>query len=144
MTARAATLTIPGQLTHMPRLRRWLRGVLSEWAISAEATVALVLAVTETCTNIIRHGYGDTTTGDIEVHLEQHVDAIRVIILDTAPAFISPQPSPPLPDLRGEGGFGLFLIATLMDEVRYERTGERGNRTLLVKYTSASSQESQR
>jgi anti-sigma regulatory factor (Ser/Thr protein kinase) len=57
-----------------------------------------------------------------------------VTILDTAPFFIPEQIVPQPPETLAEGGYGLFLIESLMDEVRYERRAEHGNRTVLVKY----------
>jgi serine/threonine-protein kinase RsbW len=133
MTVKTAHVTVPGYLTSVPRLRRWLQDVLSVWAVSSVIREDLALAVTELCTNIVRHGYS-TTTGHIEVHLTRSSHAIYVTILDTAPFFIPERIVRQPPETLAEGGYGLFLIEALMDEVHYERRAAIGNRTVLVKY----------
>ena len=133
MTVETANVTVPGYLTSVPRLRHWLQNVLSAWAVSSVIREDLALAVTELCTNIVRHGYSHTT-GYIEVHLTRSSHAIHVTILDTAPFFIPENNVPQPPGTLAEGGYGLFLIEALMDEVHYERRAAIGNRTVLVKY----------
>jgi serine/threonine-protein kinase RsbW len=133
MTVETANVTVPGCLASVPRLRRWLQDVLSVWDVSHVTREDLALAVTEICTNIVRHGYNNTT-GHIEVHLTRSPHAIHVTILDTAPFFIPEKIVPQPPETLAEGGYGLFLIESLMDEVRYERRTGHGNRTVLVKY----------
>jgi serine/threonine-protein kinase RsbW len=133
MTVETANVTVPGRLASVPYIRHWLQDVLSGWAVSSVTREDLALAVTELCTNIARHGYS-STTGHIEVYLTRYPHAISVTILDTAPFFIPEKIVPQPPETLAEGGYGLFLIESLMDEVRYERRAEHGNRTTLVKY----------
>ena len=133
MTVETANVTVPGRLASISRIRHWLQDVLSEWAVSRIIREDLALAVTELCTNIARHGYSNTT-GDIEVHLTHYTHAIHVTILDSAPFFIPEKIVPQPPVTLAEGGYGLFLIEALMDEVRYERRTAHRNRTVLVKY----------
>jgi anti-sigma regulatory factor (Ser/Thr protein kinase) len=134
MTSETATLTAPGLLEHVPCIRHWLQDALSAWGVSTEVIADLVLAVTELCTNIVRHGYGDTARGDISLQISRTGGVIRVIVMDTAAAFVPEKAVPPPPGALAEGGYGLFLIDTLVDEVSYERLGECGNRITLVKY----------
>ena len=127
-------LTIPGQQTAIPRLRHWLREVLTAWAVSNECTWDLLLAITEICTNIIRHGYNHQLAGEITVQLARRAPAIYTTIYDTAPTFIPRHIMPPPPEMLAEGGYGLFLIGSLMDEIIFERVDGRVNRTILVKH----------
>ena len=68
MASDMVTLIVPGLLEQVPVIRHWLQSVLAEWMISAEVIADLALAVTELCTNIITHGYGETA-GEIELRL---------------------------------------------------------------------------
>jgi anti-sigma regulatory factor (Ser/Thr protein kinase) len=133
MASATATLTVPGLLVNVPRIRCWLQAVLSGWAVAAEVAFDLSVAVTEVCTNIIRHGYRDRVSGDIDIQARKDGDIIRVTIVDTAPLFAPRDLAIPASQALAEGGYGLFLIHTLVDEVAYEAMGGQGNRTTLVK-----------
>jgi serine/threonine-protein kinase RsbW len=129
-------LTIPGQQIAISRLRHWLREVLTDWAVSNECTWDLLLAITEICTNIIRHGYNQQPAGEITVQLVRRGTAIYTTISDTAPTFIPRHIMPPPPEMLAEGGYGLFLIGALMDEIIFEHDDGGVNRTILVKHDS--------
>ena len=133
MASEMATLTVPGLLEQVPHIRQWLRGILADWTVSAEVIADLALAVTEICKNITLHGYRDMTPGTIEVRLAKYGDIIRVTILDTAPTFVPPQASLPPPQALAEGGYGLALVHSLVDEFVHDGFGTRGNRITLVK-----------
>ena len=133
MASEMATLTVPGLLEQVPHIRQWLRGILADWTVSAEVIADLALAVTEICQNITLYGYRDITPGTIDVRLAKYGDIIRVTILDTAPIFVPPQASLPPPHALAEGGYGLALVRSLVDEFVHDGSGTRGNRITLVK-----------
>jgi serine/threonine-protein kinase RsbW len=139
MASATATLTVPGLLVNVPRMRCWLQEVLAGWAVTAEVAFDLSVAVTEVCTNIIRHGYHDRASGDIDIQARKDGDTIRLTIVDTAPRFTPRDLAIPAPQALAEGGYGLLLIHTLVDEVAYEAGGGQGNRTILVKHARARS-----
>ena len=133
MASATATLTVPGLLEQVPHIRQWLREILLGWTVSPEVIADLALAVTEICKNIARHGYRETTTGSIEVRLSKYEEIIRISILDSAPVFVPPEASLPLPYVLVEGGYGLALVRSLVDEFVHEGLGTNGNRVTLVK-----------
>jgi serine/threonine-protein kinase RsbW len=96
----------------------------------------LQLAVDEVCSNAIRHGYGGQE-GQIEVTVEQFGHSVRVIVRDWGMAF-DPQ-QVPVPDVdvpleqRALGGLGLFLVQQVMDDVRFEFNGKRGNSVTMAR-----------
>lgn len=83
------------------------------------------LAVDEACTNIIEHGYkfqGSNETIDI---ICQHTPKrFTIVIIDAGPPFdplSRPDPNPQAAlEERVTGGWGIYFIKKLMDEVRYE------------------------
>jgi len=94
------------------------------------------LAVDEICSNVIKHGYGGRG-GEIEVTVEPIEDGVQVTVRDWGIAFdpqtvAVPNVDAPL-ELRSLGGLGLFLVRQLMDNVRFEFDGERGNSVTMVK-----------
>jgi len=79
------------------------------------------LAVTEACTNVVRHAYHDGQPGPIDVVIRPNGDRLDLIVSDRG-AGIGPSP-----DLAGPG-LGLPLIAALADHVEIEHGPSRGSR----------------
>jgi serine/threonine-protein kinase RsbW len=93
------------------------------------------MAVDETLTNVIEHGYSfEVVDKEIEVICSVEDDRFLITIIDDGPAFNpleheAPDPSAPLDD-REPGGWGIYFIRRLMDDVRYERIGDRNHLSL--------------
>jgi anti-sigma regulatory factor (Ser/Thr protein kinase) len=81
------------------------------------------LAVTEACTNVVRHAYDDGG-GLMDIAVHPHPDRLEVAVSD---------------DGRGIGdsadqngpGFGLPMMATLADTLEIDRTAESGSRVAM-------------
>lgn len=132
-----ASVTVPGVVEAVPRVRRWLGEVLAGWRLPGPAAADLALAVSEICTNIARHGYRGGA-GDIEVQVIREVEAVRVTILDRAPPFVpDARPLPPAAALA-ESGYGLGLVRSVVDELHVQPAAGGGNRTVLVKRAASS------
>jgi anti-anti-sigma factor len=99
------------------------------------------MAVDEALTNIIEHGFSYNSDGSpIEIACQSERERFIITIADSSPAFNpltheAPDPSEPL-DSREPGGWGIYFMRKLMDEVTYERAGHR-NRLTLVKHVAA-------
>ena len=78
------------------------------------------LAVTEACTNVVRHAY-DAADGRIDVVIRHDGDAISVIVSDDGRGLGGS------PDVAGPG-LGLPLIAALADKLEIEHPARRGSR----------------
>ncbi len=95
------------------------------------------MAVDETLTNIIEHGYAfEQNDGQVEIICKAETDQFLITIVDDSPAFNpleheAPDPTEPL-DSREPGGWGIYFIRRLMDDVSYERVAGH-NRLILVK-----------
>lgn len=96
----------------------------------------LRLAVEETFTNILVHGYG-SVPGRVRCEVVARAGDIHVRFDDDADWFAPEDvPVPPLTAPWSErkiGGLGWHLIRRLMDEVRHTRRTPRGNALTLVK-----------
>ena len=88
------------------------------------------------CTNIITHRYANMDPGSIILKLEIEAEKLRVHITDFGHSF-APD-NTPIPDVtapleeRPLGGFGVFFIRQLMDQMEYQVT-EDGNTMVLTK-----------
>jgi serine/threonine-protein kinase RsbW len=91
------------------------------------------LAVVEACTNIIRYAYPASTPGKLGVCLARGDDSIEVLLLDQGAPFDPTGVHPPDLQQSHEGGYGIFLIRTIMGSVTYGRRGSRWNCLRLVR-----------
>jgi serine/threonine-protein kinase RsbW len=100
------------------------------------------MAVDEALTNIIEHGYNfEGDEHEIEVVCTIDAAAFAITLTDDSPAFNpleheAPDPAEPL-DSREPGGWGIYFIRRLMDDVSYDRVGSK-NQLLLVKKRTVS------
>jgi len=96
----------------------------------------LKLGIDEACTNIITHGYAGMNPGSIMLKIKLDEDKIIMKITDFGHPFEPYQPEKPdVADGLGNlemGGFGLFFLYEIMDEIAYEVT-EDGNTLTLTK-----------
>lgn len=86
------------------------------------------IVLAEVLNNIVEHGYAGAT-GEITVTLRPGPDGVLVAVEDHGKAFPKEQlPEGQLPDINPakdlpEGGFGWYLIRTLVRDLSYQRIG---------------------
>jgi serine/threonine-protein kinase RsbW len=80
------------------------------------------LAVTEACTNVVRHAYDDREPGQLEIVIRPDGgDVLQVIVSDHGRGI------GPSPDTAGPG-LGLPLIAALADALEIQHAPRAGSR----------------
>lgn len=110
--------------------------------MSDQAIHHCALAIDETCTNIIEHGYQfDGANKIIEIICQSSSSGLVIHIRDEGPAFnplVRPDPDPTA-DLeeRSDGGWGIYFTKKVMDEVQYFRDGNY-NQLSISKHFKAS------
>ena len=92
----------------------------------SKAVHDLKLAVQEAAANLIEHAELEPAKGAIEVTLEIRGRAFVVGLTSRGNRFDPRRVSaePPPPEALAEGGYGLYLIRMLADEVTYRSDGE--------------------
>ena len=127
----------PARLEHLPELVEFATQGGRESGADAAALHDIRLAVCEVCTNVVEHGYRGEARGSIAIEMTATAERLVVRIEDDAPVF---DPSTlPAPDTgsdwerRQPGKVGWHLVYSVMDEVRHEPRGERGNVVILAK-----------
>ena len=117
-------LTISAAPFELAGLRRAARDALGE--VPTQVADEMLLALDEAATNAILHGSGG---GDpVEVTVRVRDAWVEASVLDHGPA-TPPRPVSTTDRLSG-GGWGLWLLRCLVDEVRLERV-EDGTRVTL-------------
>ena len=101
-------LTIPAKPEYITLVRLALSGLSRLRPLSEETLGDLKLAVTEACSNSVRHGYGDGE-GTVEIVYELQPDRFVVEVADDGPGFDVQGDRGDETDLE-EGGLGIAII----------------------------------
>jgi len=131
-------LRVAAALDNLHEIRDFLDDACAGLNADAGVVADLRLAVDEAATNIIVHGYRERT-GTIEMGIRRDGDSIVVSLVDDAPLFdptciaqpdlcVSPM------NKREAGGYGVYLLNHVVDEVRYRVTDDGRNELMLIKH----------
>lgn len=133
-------LTIPAKAEYISLVRLALSGLYQSRQLPDETLGDLKLAVTEACSNSVRHAYRDGREGSVEVVYEVHADRLVVEVSDDGEGF-TVREREPVPEDDGalsEGGLGIAIIRELADELEVSSgDGGQGSRLRFVKFIQA-------
>jgi serine/threonine-protein kinase RsbW len=130
---RSIRLTIPAKPEYITLGRLALTGIARLREIPDETLGDLKLALTEACSNSVRHAY-ENGGGTVEICYELHADRLVVEVVDRGQGF-DPSDRGAQDDDLAEGGLGIAIIRALADELELEgRTNGRGARLRFVKF----------
>lgn len=121
-------LLAPARLDQVRLMVLAAMAVCREVLPEPELLDAIELALAETLNNVVEHN----ACTAMEVAIAIDAGAVVLTVLDDGEPWPESSKSPALPDGLAEGGYGLFLIHQVMDEVAFGREGER-NYARLVK-----------
>ena len=134
--APAIRLTIPAKPEYISLGRLALTGIsrLRDGGFSPEVLGDLKLALTEACTNSVRHAYAGGG-GTVEILYELHPDRLVVEVVDEGEGFEPPagETAAADGDELSEGGLGIAIIQALSDEFEITRREPGGSRLRFVK-----------
>ncbi len=132
------SLKITSRTENLSVIREFILSAAEEVGIKPGVTEDVMLAVDEACTNIIKHAYQSYPEGEILLKLNYSDHKLTITIVDYGSSF-NPNDVPD-PDLQKYyrqhrvGGLGMYLMKTLMDEVRYNSVPGKYNEVYLTKY----------
>jgi serine/threonine-protein kinase RsbW len=130
--SQAIRLTIPAKAEYIALVRLALSGLSRLRPLSEEVLGDLKLAVTEACTNSVRHGYANGE-GTVEILYELQPDRLVVEGAVDGPGFDAAGDEPSEENLA-EGGLGIAIIKAVSDEFEAgEREDGQGSRLRFVK-----------
>lgn len=95
------------------------------------------LALDETLTNTVSYAFPEGSSHCIAVRIEHHAGYLTATVSDDGAPF-DPL-SQPAPDIhasveqRKVGGLGIHLVRSLMEQVEYQRRGERNELTFRIR-----------
>jgi anti-sigma regulatory factor (Ser/Thr protein kinase) len=113
-------LTMPARAENVALVRHVIGALADALGLPTTMVEDVKLAVTEACTNVVRHAYSGTD-GPLDVKIEPADGTLTVVVSDHGRG-IRPDPS------SGGAGLGLPLIAALANELEIEEGQQRGSR----------------
>jgi serine/threonine-protein kinase RsbW len=139
-TIHRVRLTIPAKAEFIGLGRLALSGLVRAYGepLSDEVVADLKLALTEACTNSVRHAY-DGGEGTVEIQYELHPDRLVVVVVDDGDGFeLTPLPPAVSDEDLVEGGLGIAIIRAVADELEISSREQGGSTLRFVKRLSAS------
>ncbi len=130
-------LVVKSTTANLISIRKFINGKAKSCGFSSNEIEDIVLAVDEACTNIIEHSYHSKPNFDLEITVSCAKDNFIIKIIDYGETF---EPSS-IKELNLElyhkqrrvGGLGVYLMKTLMDDVKYTSVKNKYNQVLLTK-----------
>src|SRR6478672_6454742 len=113
--SRTIKLTIPAKPEYITLGRLALTGLAGLRPLSAETLGDLKLALTEACSNSVRHAYRDGRDGVVQIDYDLQPDRLVIEVSDDGPGFDYVEADGEDRELT-EGGLGLAIIKSISDE----------------------------
>ncbi len=119
-------MKVPARPEYVGVLRLTASGIASRMGFSYDDIEDIKIALSEAVTNAVNHAYPDDEQGEIAVAFGIHENRVQIMVSDSGKSFnaketrekLGPYDSSKPVETITEGGLGLFLIDTLMDEVQ--------------------------
>ncbi len=133
-------MKIPAKPEFVGVIRLTLSGIASRMGFSYDEIEDLKIATSEACTNAVQHAYKKNEHGEVIIGFGLYKDRLEVMVADSGQSFdfhsarkgIGPYDQNESVEFLREGGLGLYLIETLMDEVRIHH--KEGVTVFMTKY----------
>jgi serine/threonine-protein kinase RsbW len=131
---RIVKLTIPARPEYITLGRLALTAIAGVRPLTDETLHDLKLALTEACTNSVKHAYADGGDGTVDILYELEPDRLAVEVGDAGPGFEPEDGNGFDGDDLSEGGLGIEIIRAVTDEVEIAEREGGGSRLRFVKF----------
>ncbi len=130
MDCETIKMEIPANPDYVSILRLTTSGIANKLGFSMDDIEDMKVAVSEACSNAVKH----SEDNKVSINFNLLNNGIQIEIIDNGKGY--DVDSIETPDLSNpkEGGLGLFIIQTLMDEVNIESKGNQGTTIKMTKY----------
>ncbi|WP_062106582.1 anti-sigma B factor RsbW [Bacillus niameyensis] len=141
-------MKIPAKAEYVGVIRLTVSGIASRMGFTYEAIDDLKIAVSEAITNAVQHAYKKEEEGEVVVGFALYQNRLEVMVADSGKSFdmkkarekIGPYENGSQAKFLREGGLGLYLIESLMDEVKIHH--HEGVTVFMAKYLEGEQVES--
>ena len=131
--------TLANDLSEVDRINERFGAFAKAQGLPDKLRQQMALVFDEVVANIVLYGYDDDAAHTIEVDVQLDAGVMTITVDDDGIAFdplarAAPDVSSGVED-REIGGLGIHLVRTLMDEMSWQRRGER-NVLVLIKHVA--------
>jgi anti-sigma regulatory factor (Ser/Thr protein kinase) len=138
--AAPASLLIRNDPDELTRVGAWVNDWGAQHQIPDEVTQQVDLCAAEAVTNVLTHGFGESTDGRIALRIARDDDAVVFEIEDDGIAFDPTSAElPALATMDSErlGGWGMRIVRRFASELRYCRNDGRNCLTMVFRLRSS-------
>ncbi|KHD84603.1 anti-sigma B factor RsbW [Heyndrickxia ginsengihumi] len=134
------SMTIPAKPEYVGVIRLTISGIASRMGFDYEYMEDLKIATSEAITNAIQHAYKGDESGVVQIDFRLFGNRLEIFVSDNGDSFdiekakglLQPYSEDEQIEFLREGGLGLYLMESLMDEVRIHRN--KGITVMMTKY----------
>lgn len=131
-------LDVPAKAEYVVLGRLALSGLLRSRGYSEDAVADLKLALTEACSNSVRHAYQEGGDGQVHLIFTMHDDRVVIEVRDDGAGFDEDDMDCPecaaAPGIGyGEGGMGISIIRAVVDDLDLSKQLDGGTGLVLTK-----------
>jgi serine/threonine-protein kinase RsbW len=129
------TINVPASLDHIATVDDFLESWLRKLEISEGTIADLAIAVTELVNNAIKHGCKKDEKKKVAVSLSYRAGTVTAVVTDDGRGFDPNSIPNPIAEenLLKEIGRGIFIVRSLMDDVKFIFPPEGGTRVVIRK-----------
>lgn len=135
-------MRVPSKTQYVGVARLAISGLANRLGFSYDDIEDIKIAASEAITNAIQHAYPEGEQGEVVVGCAVYSDKIEIMIADYGKSFdfeevkekVGPYGEDANVEIIREGGLGLFLIESLMDEVKV--LNDNGVTVFMTKYVA--------
>lgn len=135
-------MRVPAKPQYVSVIRLMISGLAVRVGFSYDEIEDLKIATSEAVTNVVHHAYKETDEGEVVVGCALFEDKIEIMVSDYGVSFnfeeikskVGPYHEGDNVELLREGGLGIYLMETLMDEVKMNNEG--GVTVFMTKYVT--------
>lgn len=128
------TLNLHNDVNEVPMLGEWMEVTGEQLGLPMAVVFQLNLALEEAFVNVVDYAYPGKNGMPVQLNMDGTGETLTFTLIDEGEPFDPTTLDEPDTSLSAEerpiGGLGVFLVKQIMDEVRYERQGNRNILTM--------------
>lgn len=132
------TLIIRNDIDELNRLVVFLEGLEEEWNLPMALVSSINLALEEALSNVIFYAFEKGSENEISLDFMLKGTEMTIVLSDGGNPYDPTTKDDPDINLPAEerpiGGLGIFLIKQIMNEVSYQRVGDKNQLTLVKRW----------
>ncbi len=133
-------LDLPSEASVLSLVRAALRAVADDKRVrlAPREVDEVQVVLQEACTNVIRHAHKGDASKRLRVEIHRGGDALEIVVRDSGAAFVlQEEKSRDLDAELPEGGYGITIMRSWMDEVSLTHDGSGNALRLVRRYKAA-------